>query len=682
MKLVVAEKHSVGTEIAAVLGANSDKKSYMEGNGYIVSWCRGHLVGLCDPESYSDELKSWAVDTLPIIPEKWRFEIQKSSSAQYKVLKELLNRSDVDEVICATDAGREGECIFRYVYKLCKCDKPVMRLWISSVERSEIESGFENLLPDSDYDNLYRAGFARTKADWLVGMNFTRLFSCVYNARLSVGRVQTPTLALIVDRENEINNFVSQKYYTILLNFDEFTAESDRFDNQFIAQEMLSRCNSSSAFIREVNRENKKVNAPKLFNLADLQKTANRLLGYTAQQTLDIAQDLYEKKLITYPRTDSNYANSSMEEKLLKLIPLSISFMHTNIYSPDVTVVINDKKVTDHHAILPTVNIDNGGAVSALLPSHLKLLQLICSQLLCATASPYIYEQTVLKIACGGLDFTAKGNKIVSKGFKEIQNHCTKLVTNKPIEVTENILPDDLTEGMELTKISCGISEHQTTPPKRFTDATLIAAMERAGNEDYEDETAEKKGIGTQATQAGIIERIIANKYVERKGKNLVPTDKGIKLIQIVPEEVKSPKMTAEWECKLQQIEKGGYSDSKFMNGINAFVSDMVSHYKQVQNEKTVTVSFETDNNGIGQCPKCGGTVAENTKAFSCKNRECDFVIWKSISGKKITESLAKSLIQNRKTKMLKGFTSKKTGKEYSARLKLDGDYKVVFEFD
>ena len=678
MKLVIAEKSSVGAEIASVLGAEKNGDGCREGNGYVVSWCVGHLVEPAQPEKYDEKYKRWNVSDLPILPERWRFEVLKNTYKQYKVLKELLNRPDTDEVICATDAGREGECIFRYVYKLAKCQKPVKRLWISSVEHSEIKKGFENLVPDSNYDDLYKAGYARAKADWLVGMNFSRLFSCVHNARLTIGRVQTPTLALIVDREQQIQSFTPQKYYTIVLNCDGFTAESERIDSFSKAKELLTVCSYSDAYITEISKEDKKINPPKLFNLADLQKTANRLFGYTAKQTLDIAQELYEKKLITYPRTDSNYVTSGMVEKIRQLVPIGGDFMSINIFDPNIGAVINDKKVSDHHALLPTINISDAASVSKLLISHSKLLKLICLQLLCAVSSQHTYEQTVLKILCGNIEFTAKGNRVIDTGFKAVQSNGVETITGKPIETKESILPDELAAGLVLEK-KCDISDHKTTPPKHFTDASLISAMERAGNEDYEDETAEKKGIGTQATQAGIIEKIIKCGYVERNGKNLVPTDKGMNLIKIVPNEIKSPKMTADWECKLQQIEKGNFSDSDFMRQIERFVSDVVSEYSSGHDE---TVSFENSVSGIGICPNCGEAVKENSKAFSCCNRECDFVIWKTVSGKTITESTAKFLLENGKTKILKGFKSKKTGKEFSARLKLDADHKLVFDFE
>ncbi len=677
MKLVIAEKPSVGAEIAAVLGANEKKKGYSEGNGYIVSWCVGHLVEQAKPESYNEKYKYWSIGDLPILPERWKFEVLKGTAAQYRLLKELLARSDIDEVICATDAGREGECIFRYVYKLAKCQKPVKRLWVSSVEHSEIENGFANLKSDSEYDNLFNAGYARAKADWLVGINFSRLFSCLYNTHLNIGRVQTPTLNLIVQREEEIKNFTPKKYYTITLNFDGMRAESKRFDDYYDALKQLAECNRSTAIIKSVDRENKEVKPPKLFNLADLQKKSNKLLGYTAKQTLDIAQELYEKKLISYPRTDSNYVTSGMEDKIIQLMPLTVELMDTMIFTPNVSAVINDKKVSDHHALLPTVLIADEKAISNLLPSHKKILQLICSQMLCAVSVPYVYEQTVLKISCGDIDFTTKGSRIIDVGFNSLQNDIYKKIFGKTAEVKENILPDILAAGLVLDK-TCEVLEHFTSAPKRFTDSSLISAMERAGNEDYEDDTAEKKGIGTSATRAGIIEHIIKNGFVERKSKNLVPTEKGITLIKTVPEEIKSPKMTADWESKLQQIEKGIFSDKEFLKDIERFVSEMTEKYMTEHKESDL---FRPTVNCVGKCPKCGSDVIENIKAFDCSNTECGYMIWKIISGKVITDIIARELLEKGKTNMLSGFVSKKTGKKFSARLVTDDDGKISFEF-
>lgn len=446
MKLVIAEKPSVGANIASVLGANIKKQGYLVGNGYIVSWCVGHLIELAEPEAYGEEykIKPWITDCLPIIPEKWKFGVIKETSSQYKNLKSLMNDPCVDEVICATDAGREGECIFRYVYKLCRCSKPVKRLWISSVEKNDIINGFKNLKDDSDYDRLFQSGYARSKADWLVGMNGTRLFSAMYNNFLSVGRVQTPTLKIIVDRENEINNFKSEKYYTVLLNCGEFTAESARIPDLPTAKKILQNVNTSTAFIKSIKKESKKVSPPKLFNIADLQKTANRLFGYTAKQTLDYAQSLYEKKLITYPRTDSNYVNSSMKDKIIQLTAAASEIMSAEIsFTPDADRVINDKKVTDHHALLPTLSAAD--AESETVPdSEMKILRLICSQLIYAVSPEHIYESTAITVSCADTDFTALGKKISQMGWKEFQLKFVSLLTGKEMSVKETIFTDNI----------------------------------------------------------------------------------------------------------------------------------------------------------------------------------------------------------------------------------------------
>ena len=581
-KLVIAEKPSVGAEIASVLGAKENKKNYREGNGYIVTWCIGHLAEFAKPDAYDEKYKNWKIADLPIIPEKIKFEVLPKTKYQYRIICKLLEREDVDEIICATDAGREGECIFRYVYMLSGCRKPVKRLWVSSVEHSEIEKGFDNLKPDSEYNDLFIAGFSRAKADWLFGINFSRLFSCLYNEKITIGRVQTPTLNILVQREEEIRTFQPKKFYNIVMTFDGMTADSERYDDYYDALKQLAVCNRSPAYIKKADRQHKEVRPPKLFNLANLQKTANHLLGYTAKQTLDIAQALYEKGLITYPRTDSNYVGLSMRKKIVQLVPLSVHLMGMDMSLFNADNVVNDNKVSDHHAILPTDEISSREKTAKLLPSQMNLLRIICSRLLSAVSSSHTYEQTDLTISCGEIDFTARGNKVISTGFKTVQNDCIEMITGTPVKEEENILPDILAEGLVLEK-TCEVQEHTTIAPKHYTDASLISAMENAGSDD------EHKGIGTQATQAGIIEKIIRNGYAERMGKNIVPTDKGIALINSIPEKIKSANMTAEWENKLKQIENGEYSAEAYMSGIEMFITDTVNEYKSrspLANEK------------------------------------------------------------------------------------------------
>lgn len=684
MKLVVAEKPSVGANLASVLGADIKKQGYLEGNDYIVSWCVGHLIELAEPEAYGEDykIKPWITDCLPIIPQKWKFGVIKETSAQYKNLKSLMNDSRVDEIICATDAGREGECIFRYVYKLCRCSKPVKRLWISSVEENDIINGFNNLKDDCDYDRLYESGYARSKADWLVGMNGTRLFSAMYNNFLSVGRVQTPTLKIIVDRENEINNFKSEKYYTLLLNCGEFTAESARISDLPTARKILQNVKSGTAFIKSVKKESKKVSPPKLFNIADLQKTSNRLFGYTAKQTLEYAQSLYEKKLITYPRTDSNYVNSSMKDKIIQLTGIALGIMSAEIsFIPDADRVINDKKVTDHHALLPTLSAADAD-IEAIPDSEMKILRLICSQLIYAVSPEHLYESTVITVNCADTDFTAQGKKIAQMGWKKFQLKFVSFLTGKETSVNETVFSNDIAEGLVIENHTEKIADHRTAPPKRFTDSSLISAMERAGNEDYEDESVEKKGIGTQATQAGIIETLIKRGYVERSGKNLCPTQKGISLIEAVPEEIKSPKTTAIWESKLQLIEKGEYNPADFMNEINEFVKSLVDTYSKEENINK-DLSFRAERKVIGKCPKCGKNVIEYPKSYGCESGKdgCGFVIWKKISGKSIPEGAVRSILDYGKSAKIKGFKKKDGSGTFSAYLVLDKEFKVAFKF-
>lgn len=667
-KLVIAEKPSVARSIANVLCAAEKKKGYIQGNGYIVSWCVGHLIALAEPEQYDEKYarKPWTADTLPILPAKWKFSVIKETKDQYGVLKSLMQNEFVDEIICATDAGREGECIFRYVYKLAGCSKPVKRLWISSVEETDIRQGFENLRDDSEYDNLYSSGFARAKADWLVGMNGTRLFSAASGTFLSVGRVQTPTLAMIVNRENEISNFKQQKYYTVELDCGEFTVCSEKIADISSAQRIQMNTNGSEAFIKSIAKENKKIKPPELFDLTALQKTANTLLGYTAQQTLNYAQSLYEKSLITYPRTDSRYVNESMKDKLSQLVSGSFSMLGIeadNSFIPNTDAVINDKKVSDHHALLPTPSAFNKEKTDVVPDAELKLLKLICSQLIYAVSPVHIYEATSVTVICADTDFTAQGKKITDIGWKRYQTKVLPEITGKEVTVKDKIFPD-IAEGLVFENVKSKISEHLTSPPKHFTENTLLAAMERAGNEDYEDKTAEKKGIGSPATRAGIIETLIKRGYVQRTGKNLVSTAKGISLVNAVPEEIKSAKLTAEWEEKLQAIEKGNMSSGEFMNGIAGFVCGLVQKYSNAD------ISIERK--VLGKCPKCGKEIKKGKFGFYCTGK-CGMNVAK-VYGKELTEAQLTKLLSGkeisytangRKTVVLPEVVQDYTGKTY-----------------
>lgn len=686
MQLIIAEKPSVAQSIAKVLGASKREDGYISGDKYLISWCVGHLVGLSSPEMYDEKYKSWNFETLPIIPEKWLFSINASTKAQFFKLKELISRSDVDELICATDAGREGECIFRFVYNKLGCKKPFKRLWVSSLEESAIKEGFKNLKPGNNYDNLFLAGLARAKADWLVGMNATRLFSVRYNSRLNIGRVQTPTLAMIVQRDYDIKHFIKQKYYTAEIDCGAFKASTERIDDEADAKAIAEKCDGRNASVIEVTKEIKTVNPPKLYDLTTLQREANRQYGYTAQQTLDYTQSLYEKKLCTYPRTDSQYITDDMADTALRRVSLVCEHIECckglSVPEPDIKRIVNNSKVSDHHALLPTDEIATAD-IAALPEGERSILFLISAKLVCAVASSHKYESVKVKLNCENTVFSATGRTVVTDGWKQleasIKNRLKGNDDNEDKEEQEKSLPE-LSQGQVFERVSADISEHFTTPPKPFTEDTLLKAMETAGNKDYdEDSDVEKKGLGTPATRASIIEGLVKRGYLERKKKQLNATEKGINLIDVVPDEVKSAKMTADWESELQNIEKGSSSSSDFMNNIECYVKDICTKYGSRAENKAFTAP---EKEVLGACPKCGKDVLTTAKAYSCCGGKdgCGFIIWKTIAGKTISAAQAKKLVIKKKSDLIKGFKGK-TGKVFDAYLILKNDFSVGFEF-
>ncbi len=685
MQLVIAEKPSVAQTIAKVLGAAERKDGYVQGNGYIVSWCVGHLAALVNPESYDEKYKAWNFETLPIIPETWKFGILPSTKKQFYVLKELMFRSDIDEIVCATDAGREGEAIFRYVYNLTGCKKPFKRLWTSSLEESAIRDGFNNLKDGHEYDNLYEAGLCRAKADWLVGMNGTRLFSVRYSSRLNIGRVQTPTLAMIVQRDYEVSNFVKQKYFTVELDCGKFTASSECIDDENQAKSIADMCSGKNAVVSSVKKEVKSINPPKLYDLTTLQREANRQFGYTAQQTLDLTQSLYEQKLVTYPRTDSQFITDDMEStaaEMVKLVCRYITCCNGISIEPDIKRIINNKKVSDHHALLPTAQIAEKD-LSALPESERNILYLISAKLICAVAEPHKYESVKAVLNCENNEFTATGRTVLNDGWKKLEQRIKSLLksgnTEEKTNTPEKSLPE-LTDGQIIENVSASTAEHWTSPPKPFTEDTLLFAIETAGNKEYdEDSDVEKKGLGTPATRAAIIEGLVKREYIERKKKQLIATDKGVNLIKVVPDEVKSPKMTADWETDLQSIEKGMYSPDSFMGQIENYVKQLCSNYAS----SAENPAFAKKVNEIGVCPKCGENVLETAKAYSCcgGRNGCGFIIWKTIASKNISVAQAKKLIEKKKTDLIKGFKSK-AGKEFNAYIVLKEDFTTGFEFE
>lgn len=681
--LVIAEKPSVAKSIAAVLKATNRKDGYLEGGGFLVSWCVGHLVELADAAAYDERYAKWSLTDLPILPERWKYGITPDTKKQFDTLKQLMEREDVASLVCATDAGREGELIFRLVYEQAKCKKPVKRLWISSMEDSAIREGFEHLRPSADYDNLYRAALCRARADWLVGINATRLFSCLYHRTLNIGRVMTPTLALIVKREADIDAFKPTPFYTVTLGLSDFAATGERLTNKAQAEAVQAVCMAAdAATVKSVERKEKTEKPPALYDLTTLQREANRLLGFTAQQTLDYLQSLYEKKLATYPRTDSRYLTSDMAQSLPVLVNTVAKAMP---FASGVAVycnpaqVINDAKVSDHHAIIPTQGVKDVD-LSGLPAGERSLLFLIAARLLCAVGQPYAYAETAVLVECAGYEFKAKGRAVLNPGFKELDGRYRNTLKNKPEPDKENeakALPV-LAEGQSFEVVTAGIKEGKTTPPAHFTEDSLLAAMETAGAGEMP-EDAERKGLGTPATRAGILEKLIKVGFLERKkvkkATHLMPTHAGVALITVLPEQIQSPSMTAEWEHQLKEIERGGAEPEAFLDGITAMLKDLIKHYEVV---KDASVLFPSEKESLGKCPRCGGSVVELKKGFVCENRDCGFAIWKenkffTAKKKKPTAALVTELLAGGRAK-LSGCYSEKTGKTYDAVVVLDDD--------
>ena len=671
-QLVIAEKPSVARSIAAVIGATERQNGYWQGGGYLVSWCIGHLVSFAEAGQYDEKYCKWRYEDLPILPQPWQFIVPDEKKQQFEIVRTLLNRPDVDSVTAATDAGREGELIFRFVYQMAGCTKPVKRLWISSMEDAAIREGFANLRPDSDYDALYQSALCRAKADWLVGINATRLFSVLYHKTLTVGRVQTPTLKMLVDRDAKILRFQKEKYYTVGIRSGRLKASSGRIANMAEADTLKNACAGAPAICTSVKREKKTEQPPKLYDLTTLQREANRLFGFTAKQTLDYAQQLYEKKLLTYPRTDSQYLTEDIGQTaqhlvsdLLGLLP----FVHGIDLTPEVGRVLNSKKVSDHHAIIPTAEFAKQG-FTGLAESECKLMNLVCSKLLCAVAAPHEYETVTAVFSCAGNEFTAKGKTMLVPGWKEIDQRFRSTLKADTEEEVLNALPE-LAEGQSFS-VAADISEHFTSPPKAYTEDTLLSAMERAGAEDML-EDAERKGLGTPATRAAILEKLVQMGFAQRKGKQLVPTKDGINLAVVLPESLTSPALTSEWENRLTEIAKGSADPDEFMAEIEAQVRQLVKTYSCISADKQNL--FQSERTIIGKCPRCGENVYEGKKNFYCGNRGCQFVMWKNDrffeQRKKVfTPKIAATLLKNGKAK-IKGLYSEKTGKTYDATVLL-----------
>lgn len=688
MILVIAEKPSVAQSIAKVLGATSRKDGYMEGNNYIVSWCVGHLVGLVDASSYDEKYAKWRYDDLPIVPEQWQFEVPKDKAQQFTILRDLMKDKRVTELVCATDAGREGELIFRLVYNKAGCTKPFKRLWISSLEDAAIREGFDHLKDGKEYDRLYEAALSRSKADWIVGINGTRLFTTLYNKKLVVGRVQTPTLAMLVERDGKISTFKKEKYFNAHISTDGLTADMEKIKTEDEAKVIATACENKQAVVSSLRKETKTVNPPKLYDLTTLQREANRYYGFTAQQTLELMQSLYEKKLLTYPRTDSQFITEDMEDTARQVIDIvcrKSSIFSGMTHSPDIKRITNNAKVTDHHAIIPTVQLEKQ-TVSELPESEQKIMRLVAMRLLCATGEKHIFDETSVTLSCEGYEFKTKGKTVVQNGWKAIEQRFKDALKDKEKADEEKALPN-IAEKDILNSVSASVTEHFTSPPKAYTEDTLLSAMETAGNEDFDDDT-EKKGLGTPATRAGIIEKLVNSGFAQRKGKSLVPTKDGINLVTVLPEQITSPAMTAEWENTLMQIERGNADADKFLAGIVEMTTSLIKTYPFLSNAEANR--FDSGKESIGKCPRCGSPVYVGKGNYYCSSKACSFCLWEdnkffSSKKKKLTKKIAKELLDKGWCRVTGLYTPKKP-QLYDAIIRLDdsGGKYVSFkmEFD
>ena len=696
LKLVIAEKPSVALSLAKVIGATQRGDGYLSGGGYVVSWCVGHLIELCEPQEYDEKYKKWRYEDLPIIPAKWKYKIIPSSAKQYAIVKKLMEDPRIGTFVCATDAGREGELIFRLVYRMVGTKKPFERLWISSMEDSAIREGFSNLKNGRDYDNLYFSALCRQEADWLVGLNGTRLFTTLYGSQtLKVGRVQSPCLAMIVHRDEDIDNFKKEPYWIVHLLMQDVDASGERIKSQEEAEELARLCLGKQAFLKSLTRENKVVNPPRLYDLTSLQADANRFLGYTAKNTLDYTQSLYEKKLLTYPRTDSQYLSDDMGDtagRVLSVVEKKYQLRKQD--APyDIKRLLNSSKVTDHHAIIPTVELGKAD-LDKLSEGEKRILFLVSARSVCAAGPRHVYEAVKAEFQCEGNRYTANGRTTLEEGWKITESSMKKALPRSGMEddkdekneQKEQVLPP-LKEGSFYNVPNTKTTSHMTAPPKHYTEDTLLKAMERAGNEDMNDDV-ERKGLGTTATRADIIEKLIHDHYVERQKKNLVSTQFGRKLIHILPEKVKSPKLTAEWENNLARVARGELPGGQFMAGINEFVKEMI---RENPMDKVSRSSFENMNGSLREtdmvCPDCGGTMIKYKWGYGCSNYQngCRFGIG-TICGKILTENQVRLLLGSGRVGPLQGFV-RKDGKRFQATLILtpqeqDGrkTHKIAFE--
>ena len=688
--LVIAEKPSVAQSYAKNLSAYKREDGYLEGESCIVSWCLGHLAEYAQPEEYDPKYEKWQFDDLPILPEAWKLKVSKDKKKQFEVIKTLMNRSDVEYLVNGCDAGREGELIFQRVYVLAGCRKPVKRLWISSMEDAAIQKGFQTMKSEEEYKNLCMAAVCRAQADWLIGMNGTRAYTTRYFKRLVVGRVQTPTLAMLAERQERIEHFQKEAFYKVALTDGKLTVVSENIANEEAAELLAALCNGSTAVVTQMKKERKKSFPPKLYDLTSLQREANRYFGYTAKRTLDMLQELYEEKLVTYPRTDSQFVTEDMKdsvEELVEKMPVLLSFVDYGQLGHGIKRVINNAKVSDHHAILPTKEVVEKGIAD--LPADKKnLMMLICQQLVQATGEEYLYEQTDITVKCQEHDFKARGKIPVQMGFKEVEKAFKQLcVKAEPVEEKEKetSIPAGYEEGMRLFSVKAEKTTHYTSPPKPFNEDTLLAAMETAGNKEFDSET-EKKGLGTPATRASIIEKLVSSGYAQRKGKQILPSTEGKELVKVMPEYLKSAVMTAEWENQLLLMEKGEITDTQFMGEITSLVRKILEVCREIPEEERRR--FQMEREVIGKCPVCGCDVFEGKQNFYCSNRQCDFALWKENRflgnmEKNLDKKMARELFDKACTHV-KGLYSKKKDMKFDADLLLtleDGKPRFHLEF-
>ena len=688
--LVIAEKPSVAQSYAKNLSAYKREDGYLEGESCIVSWCLGHLAEYAQPEEYDPKYEKWQFDDLPILPEAWKLKVSKDKKKQFEVIKTLMNRSDVEYLVNGCDAGREGELIFQRVYVLAGCRKPVKRLWISSMEDAAIQKGFQTMKSEEEYKNLCMAAVCRAQADWLIGMNGTRAYTTRYFKRLVVGRVQTPTLAILAERQERIEHFQKEAFYKVALTDGKLTVVSENIANEEAADLLAALCNGSTAVVTQMKKERKKSFPPKLYDLTSLQREANRYFGYTAKRTLDMLQELYEEKLITYPRTDSQFVTEDMKDSVEELVgkmPVLLPFVDYGQLGHDIKRVINNAKVSDHHAILPTKEVVEKGIAD--LPADKKnLMMLICQQLVQATGEEYLYEQTDITVKCQEHDFKARGKISVQMGFKEVEKAFKQLcVKAEPVEgkEKETSIPAGYEEGMRLFPVKAEKTTHYTSPPKPFNEDTLLAAMETAGNKEFDSET-EKKGLGTPATRASIIEKLVSSGYAQRKGKQILPSTEGKELVKVMPEYLKSAVMTAEWENQLLLMEKGEITDTQFMGEITSLVRKILEVCREIPEEERRR--FQMEREVIGKCPVCGCDVFEGKQNFYCSNRQCDFALWKEnrflgSMEKNLDKKMARELLDKACTHV-KGLYSKKKDMKFDADLLLtleDGKPRFHLEF-